>query len=1488
MVLTKPTQTYAKPLHISDQVVTASLTIGSSTITPGGAQSISDRVLDTYYIQNSQIENTVIGAQSPASGAFTFLTTGTSKGIGFPVTFYGSTAGTSAAWDPYNSVWKVTSNGQPNGGLQSDNLLIQGNTLKAVNANNQGPIYLTPQTNVVIPSSTFLKFDGIDSNSGSGIQNDTNGALVLQTSKCIKLQPVIAVTIPTGIPLLFDGICYVDGISYRSGIVNEATTSKLIVGGQNGIDLSTPPTAAISIKSPSTPLIFGPTSTYPSITGDTTGNNLSITANSQVNLSTSNVLLPTNSRLNWGSSPNMTYIDVKQGFEFVNTLGDVRLKGNGNIVLGPAGDIIIPNSQLLTWQNCSTSLGANGQNQFTIHTAQSPIILDSGAQTIQILGSNPSVVFSDSGHLITATQKDLSITTPNSQSESITIASPEIILKGNVVVQGSSTTIETTNIQAKDPVIELGVGLSSGNVQDRGHISEYGATATTAYWGYQPKVDAFAFLNQAVDDGTGHYIGQYGDLLSASISLSNGVINTPKSTSLKLETQSIDIMNNAPLYFNPTTMSGLQFSSVSNTLQVLNSPGISFDSGAALNINGPDIHLQAASASDTQGAVIIDNNVLSFANGPVLSAGSQDMLTLTNTSNLQLPEIFKLNFGQNINITSDPTGSLTYTAPADLVINTNAVTGTAQWQAQPIALQYGGTGGTNWQINGGICYVDTAANQMKTSANFIYEQSTATILFQSLTQGTTESQPTQTTTRVNATSLSLQNTQFSFTDGLFCFGAPLTTTTVWDTTTAIYLDPQFNAMLTGRVYFDTMSATYIQSNAGNLLLQASVVSFTGSQIQAQSATTPLSCLSPFQLTYDSNGRIEWTGSDGPKVLKYDSTLHRFVFANGGVLLPSGSVNGLLWQNGNGWFEDVTGLNFQGSSLNIPQNAKIQFESGICLSSTTWSSPNPLRLEIPQVILDGNLRILGTTTEVISQTSILDDQFLKLGKGRLLVVDSVINNTSLSSATTYFVSVITDTPHDLRIGDHIQLLNLDCSPDIEGSYDVVSIIDTKTFTIQVQTSLTQPGTQGTLRAPLTSDSRLDVGLQLNRYNASAFIAFQDRTQRFIFLSDGENVNNVVQDEVFADAQINTLYLSKLGACTLVGDLNADSYSITGQHFRIGGGSITNVSLDQWTTGTTTVIANLNAEFLQNYHANAFVHRDGTLSMTNDWIASTQYQLTSGKLAATNLTFSAQTTDITSIVFANTAGVLVSDTSESSDGYRYIYYNTTLHRLVCSLDVSNPNNTLILRDYQIPGNKIGAGLAECDTTGNAGTVTNGVYTTQYTAPNSILVRPADQTAMLQNVEIPEGTFIGNINGTVQALNANQIRQYLGPYKTYEIIDASPPNTLASSIINADITVELTKLKVPDRSKTGITGNATYSAILPNGTIEGQTKTIRALIQQKGDQIQVHLQLSTPDFNGTVGPVLLNFVNSGQSATLQWDNDLQAWYNISSGVDVFIIYQ
>lgn len=75
----------------------------------------------------------------------------------------------------------------------------------------------------------------------------------------------------------------------------------------------------------------------------------------------------------------------------------------------------------------------------------------------------------------------------------------DVIVRGNLQVTGTTTTIESTVVQIEDPVMELG-NTSVADALDRGIIANYydGSTAKTAFFGWDRGVeDAFTFI----DDG---------------------------------------------------------------------------------------------------------------------------------------------------------------------------------------------------------------------------------------------------------------------------------------------------------------------------------------------------------------------------------------------------------------------------------------------------------------------------------------------------------------------------------------------------------------------------------------------------------------------------------------------------------------------------------------------------------------------------------------------------------------------------------------------------------------------------------------------------------------------------------------------------------------------------------------------------------------------------------------------------------------------------
>ncbi len=287
------------------------------------------------------------------------MTTG-SPTVGYDVIFWGTPA-SSARWVAASGLWKINSNGNPAGGLQTDNLMLRQNTISSLT----GPLILDPATSVVIPATTPLQF-GTVMGATSSVYGTVNGALQLTASKCINLNPQVAVTIPQGIPLWFDGTCSsaIDPI-YRSGFLNRVNTGELVIGGAGGITLSNAPGQKIVLSTPNTALVFGPPTLAgsPTIQGDSMNGILNITGLNAIELTSPTILLPPNGKIAWNPHAISNYIsggngtNNQAGLTLAGGDDNILVQSNQHIQLGPAQSVIIPGNEPLEFPGASTSLG---------------------------------------------------------------------------------------------------------------------------------------------------------------------------------------------------------------------------------------------------------------------------------------------------------------------------------------------------------------------------------------------------------------------------------------------------------------------------------------------------------------------------------------------------------------------------------------------------------------------------------------------------------------------------------------------------------------------------------------------------------------------------------------------------------------------------------------------------------------------------------------------------------------------------------------------------------------------------------------------------------------------------------------------------------------------------------------------------------------------------------------------------------------------------
>lgn len=350
-----------------------------------GAQLIGVTITD------SEIQNSIIGANGPNEGYFTKLST-TSD-----VTFM-SLYGYSTVWDPRNGIFNITGSLNLHGCATLGNILICENTIRALNTNGDiniipkgfGGIYLDgPVINNVLSAGnyitsladgnvTFLASDYINltsQSSGVSITSFTdqvfttkNGDITLNTesgygekfisniyasggnanittvqSSNVRVGDLVNLSNTNSTPII-NGDYVIKSIINNTtftistgstflGIISSGSTGKLLKSLTNNINLN----ASAYVKIPDNiKLTFG--STENSISGNTGGLIInSLGGNVIINtpsISTSSLQIPQNTKLQFGTSGN-NYINFDGNNLNVNSINNVRLSGVSSYINTP-------------------------------------------------------------------------------------------------------------------------------------------------------------------------------------------------------------------------------------------------------------------------------------------------------------------------------------------------------------------------------------------------------------------------------------------------------------------------------------------------------------------------------------------------------------------------------------------------------------------------------------------------------------------------------------------------------------------------------------------------------------------------------------------------------------------------------------------------------------------------------------------------------------------------------------------------------------------------------------------------------------------------------------------------------------------------------------------------------------------------------------------------------------------------------------------------
>jgi len=403
-----------------------------------------DGFLDGATIENSNIYNTIIGANGPSQAFFTDLET-----YG-DVKFNGIGLIESASWDPITGIFKITNQLTVEGCSFLGNIKICNNDISSVNAN--GDINVKPNGlgNYNVYAPVFV------STSNGSFYTDVNRGGVTFLSR--------------------------DNILLRStaGTISLASFGQQNYTSTNG-DISINVDTGISNKS-----ISAITRTSGTILVTTFADHL-LQSGDAINISSSTLV----GSFNVQSVVNSKSIVLNQvPNSLLNTTftgGNLLKSPSNNIILNSGSFVQIPNDTRLAYGSTCNSISGNTQS-LTIKSCNNVQFDVASNKVISIPESTKLQLGTSANNFINLTAGSLNISSDNI-----------------VTVNGLVTQLNSTNTKLYDPIVTLAdYPLSSNDLKDRGVEFKYYDTASSSmklgWFGFRNATKSFTFILDAINN----------------------------------------------------------------------------------------------------------------------------------------------------------------------------------------------------------------------------------------------------------------------------------------------------------------------------------------------------------------------------------------------------------------------------------------------------------------------------------------------------------------------------------------------------------------------------------------------------------------------------------------------------------------------------------------------------------------------------------------------------------------------------------------------------------------------------------------------------------------------------------------------------------------------------------------------------------------------------------------------------------------------------
>jgi hypothetical protein len=507
---------------------------------------------------------------------------------------------------------------------------------------NTGDLNLTATGDINIPSNVGLTFGG----DSQKIEYD-GSSLTVSVSGDIKLEPITDVKIPCDKGLIFTGDT-VDIIHKIESDCTDLTITATKTTGASDINL----TAKTNINIPQN---VGLTFANDNQNIVSNGTNMTINSSGDIDLlATNNINIPTNVGLTIGDDNtkienNGTDISIDTNKNIITTAtgnisttsstGDISLiSTTGDIYLTPTDNtnsIIIPQQVDIQLGASTTNITSDTSNNMIVNSGSSVSIVSGDdinlSATNQILvPANVEMEFGGSTEYVSGDGTNMTVSSGNN----INLNSTNTIISGNLQVNGTTTTVNSSVLTVDDPIITLGGDTDAiiDDNKDRGIEFRWhnGTSAKKGFFGFDDSNGCFTFipdatnLSEVISGAAGCM--KIADLTTTNIDLSGGNITNS------------NIINTNELHGEPD----LNLSATQD-IYLTATQDINIPSDVGLTFGDDSNKIEYTSGISDQLTLTTDGNYRINSSTTYIQADTD--ITLDASSSVNIPSTTRMEFG---------------------------------------------------------------------------------------------------------------------------------------------------------------------------------------------------------------------------------------------------------------------------------------------------------------------------------------------------------------------------------------------------------------------------------------------------------------------------------------------------------------------------------------------------------------------------------------------------------------------------------------------------------------------------------------------------------------------------------------------------------------------------------------------------------------------------------------------------------------------------